>query len=78
MNQAGWLFHNPATGKLFSSKDASFDESEVISFCRERIAGFKTPKTVDVIPEMPRNASGKILRKDLRAPYWEGRDRAVS
>ncbi|QLC24582.1 fatty acid--CoA ligase [Parasphingopyxis algicola] len=54
------------------------DEAHVISFVRERIAGFKTPKSVDVIAEMPRNASGKILRKDLRAPYWEGKDRQVN
>ncbi|QLC21855.1 long-chain-fatty-acid--CoA ligase [Parasphingopyxis sp. CP4] len=63
---------------VVTKPDASFDESEVITFCRERIAGFKTPKTVDVIPEMPRNASGKILRKDLRAPYWEGKERQVN
>jgi acyl-CoA synthetase (AMP-forming)/AMP-acid ligase II len=50
----------------------------VIAWARERIAGFKVPRSVDVIPSLPRNASGKILRKDLRAPYWEGRDRQVN
>lgn len=50
----------------------------VIAWARERIAGFKVPRSVDVIPALPRNASGKILRKDLRAPYWEGRDRQVN
>jgi len=54
------------------------DEDHVISFVRERIAGFKTPKSIDVIEIMPRNASGKILRKDLRAPYWAGKDRQVN
>ncbi|MEC7422220.1 MAG: fatty acid--CoA ligase, partial [Pseudomonadota bacterium] len=54
------------------------DAEDIISFTRERLAGFKVPKTVDVIPEMPRNASGKILRRELRAPYWEGRDRQVN
>ncbi|MEM8697178.1 MAG: fatty acid--CoA ligase [Pseudomonadota bacterium] len=58
--------------------DQAIDEDHVIAFCRERIAGFKTPKSVDVIEVMPRNASGKILRKDLRAPYWEGKDRQVN
>lgn len=58
--------------------DAEIDESNVIAHCRERIAGFKTPKSVDVIAEMPRNASGKILRKDLRALYWEGKERQVN
>ncbi len=54
------------------------DTDSVISWARERIAGFKVPKSVDVIPELPRNASGKILRRELRAPYWEGKDRAVN
>ena len=40
--------------------------SEIINFTRERIAGFKTPKTVDFIETLPRNASGKILRRHLR------------
>ncbi|GMN02647.1 long-chain-fatty-acid--CoA ligase [Erythrobacter sp. MTPC3] len=53
------------------------DESDIIAYTRERIAAFKAPKTVDVIPEMPRNPSGKILRRQLRDPYWEGQDRQV-
>jgi fatty-acyl-CoA synthase len=57
---------------------ASIDPESVISWSRERIAGFKVPKSIDVIPALPRNASGKILRKDLRAPYWEGRERQVN
>lgn len=54
------------------------DEASIIEWTRERLAGFKVPKSVDVIDVMPRNASGKILRKDLRAPYWEGRERQVN
>ncbi|MEP1423036.1 MAG: long-chain-fatty-acid--CoA ligase [Erythrobacter sp.] len=54
------------------------DAGDVIAYTRERIAAFKAPKSVDVIPEMPRNASGKILRRQLRAPYWEGQDRQIS
>ncbi len=54
------------------------DEGEVIAYTRERIAAFKAPKSVDVIPEMPRNPSGKILRRQLREPYWEGQERQVS
>jgi acyl-CoA synthetase (AMP-forming)/AMP-acid ligase II len=50
----------------------------IINWARERIAGFKVPKSVDVIDALPRNASGKVLRKDLRAPYWEGRERQVN
>lgn len=54
------------------------DAHELIAYTRERIAAFKAPKSVDIIPEMPRNASGKILRRQLRAPYWEGQERQVN
>ena len=53
------------------------DANDVIAYARERVAAFKAPKTVDVIPEMPRNPSGKILRRQLRAPFWEGQERQV-
>jgi acyl-CoA synthetase (AMP-forming)/AMP-acid ligase II len=52
--------------------------ADIIAFARERIAGYKLPKSVDFIDALPRNPSGKILRKDLRKPYWEGRDRQVN
>jgi acyl-CoA synthetase (AMP-forming)/AMP-acid ligase II len=52
--------------------------SEIINFTRERIAGFKTPKSVDFIEALPRNASGKILRRHLRDPFWAGKDRQVN
>ncbi|WFL77880.1 long-chain-fatty-acid--CoA ligase [Altererythrobacter arenosus] len=54
------------------------DPGDIIAWTRERIAPFKVPKSIDVIPEMPRNPSGKILRRELRKPYWEGQERQVS
>jgi fatty-acyl-CoA synthase len=54
------------------------DPANVIAWARERIAPFKVPKSVDVIPLLPRNPSGKILRRQLREPYWEGRERRVN
>ena len=54
------------------------DEASVIEWTKERLAGFKVPRSIDIIEAMPRNASGKILRKDLRAPYWAGRERQVN
>jgi acyl-CoA synthetase (AMP-forming)/AMP-acid ligase II len=54
------------------------DPADIIAFARERIAGYKLPKSVDFIDVLPRNPSGKVLRKDLRTPYWEGRDRQVN
>lgn len=52
-------------------------EEELIAFARERLAAYKCPKSVDVRDELPRNPTGKILKKDLRKQYWEGRDRAT-
>jgi len=51
---------------------------DIIAFTREHMASYKCPKTVDFIDVMPRNPSGKILRKDLREPYWGNTDRRVS
>ena len=58
--------------------DTSATEAEIIEYCREHLAHFKAPKSVDIIEALPRNPTGKILKKDLRRPYWEGRDRAVN
>jgi len=51
---------------------------DLMAWCRERLAGYKCPTSVDWTDELPRNPSGKILKRDLRAPYWEGRSRDVS
>ncbi len=56
----------------------ALSESELIQHARQHIAGYKCPKSVDFIPALPRNPSGKILRRELRAPYWAGKDRAVN
>ncbi len=56
---------------------ATIEAGQVQAWCRERLAPFKCPKSVDVLAELPRNPTGKVLKKDLRKPYWEGRDRQV-
>jgi acyl-CoA synthetase (AMP-forming)/AMP-acid ligase II len=50
---------------------------EIIGFTRERLAHYKCPSTVDIIDALPRNPSGKVLKRVLRAPYWAGRDRQI-
>jgi acyl-CoA synthetase (AMP-forming)/AMP-acid ligase II len=50
---------------------------EIIDFTRERLAHYKCPRTVDVAGALPRSPSGKVLKRTLRAPYWEGRDRQI-
>lgn len=54
------------------------DAASIIAWARARIAPFKIPKSVEVIPALPRNASGKILRRQLREPYWQGHARRVN
>jgi fatty-acyl-CoA synthase len=50
---------------------------EVIDFCATRISGYKKPKRVDFIDELPKNPTGKVTKNVLREPYWEGRKRRV-
>ncbi len=57
--------------------DTEATEEELIAFCREHLAHYKCPKSVDIIEALPRNPTGKILKRDLRKPYWEGRDRST-
>jgi acyl-CoA synthetase (AMP-forming)/AMP-acid ligase II len=56
---------------------AELDEAGVIAWCRERLASYKCPRSVDWSDLLPRNATGKLLKKDLREPYWRDRDRQV-
>jgi long-chain acyl-CoA synthetase len=55
-----------------------FDAASLAGWARERLAGFKCPTGVTVVPALPRNATGKVLRAALREPFWAGRDRLVS
>ena len=57
---------------------ADVSEADVIAHARQSIAGYKCPKSIDFIAALPRNPSGKILRRELRAPYWEGKSRAIN
>ena len=56
----------------------TLSEEAIIEYARVHIARFKCPKSVDFVDSIPRNPSGKILKKELRAPYWEGHERKIS
>jgi long-chain acyl-CoA synthetase len=56
----------------------TLDEASVIAHCRSRLAHYKCPTSVDAIDALPRNPSGKILKRELRAPYWSGRERSIN
>ncbi|WP_427501269.1 fatty acid--CoA ligase [Methylomonas sp. MED-D] len=51
---------------------------ELINFTRNRIADFKAPKSIDFLEKLPRNPSGKILKRELRMPYWASQARQVN
>ena len=52
-------------------------ERELLAWAKDRLAKYKTPKTIDFIAEMPRDPNGKLYKRKLRDPYWEGRERAI-
>jgi acyl-CoA synthetase (AMP-forming)/AMP-acid ligase II len=52
-------------------------EQELIGYCRDRLAHYKCPKSVDFVDSLPRSETGKLFKKELRASYWAGRDRAI-
>jgi len=54
------------------------DAEEIIAHCRELIAGYKVPRSISFQSEpLPKSGPGKILKRELRAPYWEGHDKMV-
>jgi acyl-CoA synthetase (AMP-forming)/AMP-acid ligase II len=57
---------------------ASADEAELIAFCRDRLAHFKCPTSVELRESLPRTATGKLQKFKLRSPYWEGQERRVN
>jgi long-chain acyl-CoA synthetase len=57
---------------------AEATEREIIDFAREGLAHYKCPTSVELRDQLPRNPSGKLLKKELRGPYWEGHTRASS
>jgi acyl-CoA synthetase (AMP-forming)/AMP-acid ligase II len=57
----------------FADPAVAVTEDELLEWCRERLAAYKCPRSVDVVAEMPRDPNGKLFKRLLRAPYWEGR-----
>ncbi|MCP4751478.1 MAG: long-chain-fatty-acid--CoA ligase [Proteobacteria bacterium] len=57
--------------------EQSSSEEELIEFCKEKLAGFKCPKSIEFWPELPKTPVQKILRKDVKKKFWEGQDRSI-
>jgi len=56
---------------------ADVSAADLVAFCTGRLGGYKRPRTVDFVEALPRNPSGKVLKKELREPYWRGHRRRV-
>jgi len=57
--------------------DAEATEEEIISFCKDRLAGYKRPRSVDFVEDFPRTATGKILKRLIKEPYWKDQEAKI-
>lgn len=58
--------------------NSALNEAELVEWARSRMAGYKRPRSIDFVDKLPRNASGKLLKRSLREPYWQGFQRRVN
>jgi len=52
-------------------------EEDLIALCKQHLAGYKKPKSVEFVPSLPKTAIGKILRREVREKFWQGKDRRI-
>jgi len=72
---AQWGEAVKAVVELNAGQRVSADE--LIALCKDRLGSVKAPKTVEFVDSLPRSPVGKVLKKDLRATYWQGVDRKI-
>jgi long-chain acyl-CoA synthetase len=53
------------------------EADDILAHCKDTLASYKRPRTIDIVKELPRNTMGKLLKRELRDPYWKGRERNV-
>ena len=70
-------FDEAVHATVVRAPDSTLTAEEVTAFAREHLASYKVPRSVDFVDELPRTGSGKILKRQLRAPYWAGRTAQV-
>lgn len=70
VGRADEYWSEAVTAFVIPKPDADVDTAAVLDFCRERLAGYKVPKAVHVVPEFPVDPQGKILKRTLRDPSW--------
>jgi long-chain acyl-CoA synthetase len=52
-------------------------EAEILAWSADKLAKFKTPRSIDFTDELPRDPNGKLYKRKLRDPYWADRERAI-
>ena len=65
-------------GLVVVSEGSTITEADLIAYCREKIAHYKCPTSVEFRDELARTATGKLQKFKLRAPYWEGVDKGIN
>jgi len=73
-----WGEEVKAAVQLISTAEQSEElHEDILAFCGQRLAKMKLPKSIDYMPELPRDPNGKLYKRKLRDPYWKGRLRQV-
>ena len=62
---------------ILAKDDKRPDPQKLVEFLRDKLAGYKIPRQYEFVEQFPRNATGKVLKRELRKPYWKGRERHV-
>jgi acyl-CoA synthetase (AMP-forming)/AMP-acid ligase II len=63
---------------IVAKQGVSPNPGELVAYARERLAGYKVPKSIDFVESLPRNPTGKVLKRELREQYWKGFNRKVN
>ncbi len=64
-------------GLVIKKKGAEVGEEELIGFCKTRLASYKKPKSIEFLEDFPKSTAGKVLKRELREKYWQGRERKI-
>jgi len=64
-------------GRRLTGRRSDATEEELIAYCKSNITSYKKPKSVDFVAEIPKNNYGKIMKRELREPYWKNHERGI-
>ena len=70
--------HEALLAVVVLKQGATLTEEELVNHCAQFLGGFKKPRSVDFVTELPKNPNGKIARRLVKEKYWAGKDRRVN